>query len=167
MEFNVYSWLPGGTTTRSEIVIISKTSRNHCRWAERRACMKGSGSPIYLLTWTPSGRPQIATSLVKMTMTFALVKKSGCPIYPSHHLWECKLHEKDSSHGFPEASPARCRGPPKGALASLFKVNTLEVRLSSASCHRVLGKQGKSLSLGTGRLLRSGLSCVCPNLPPW
>lgn len=97
MEFNVSSWLPGRTITGSEIIIISKTSRNPRGRAERRACVKGSGSPIYLLTWTPSGRPQIATSLVKMTMAFAILKKSGCPIYPSHQPWECKLHEKDSS----------------------------------------------------------------------
>lgn len=33
-EFNLSSWLPGGTMTRSDILIIPKTSRNHCGGAK-------------------------------------------------------------------------------------------------------------------------------------
>lgn len=135
--------------------------------------------PAYLGSFRSASKSNMA---VKMTTAFAFLKNSGCPIYPSHHPWECKLHEKGSSHA--EGGERRRKAclsafqrlvlhspalwvPPKVALARLFQVITSEVGPSNASCHRFLGRQGKGLILRTGSLLRSGLSCVCPNLPPW
>lgn len=73
MEFNTSRWLPGGTTTKSEILIIPETSSQHCYTGPQVSGLRCeealSGSLIYLLTWT-----QIATFLVKMTMAFLLFK---------------------------------------------------------------------------------------------
>lgn len=51
--------------------------------------------PAYLGSFRSASKSNMA---VKMTTAFAFLKNSGCPIYLSHHPWECKLHEKGSSH---------------------------------------------------------------------
>ena len=75
MEFNTSRWLPGGTTSKSEILIISEACSNHSYAGPQVSGLRCEESLCGSRHGSRFGSPsQIATFLVKMTMAFSLFK---------------------------------------------------------------------------------------------
>lgn len=103
--------------------------------------------PAYLGSFRSASKSNMA---VKMTTAFAFLKNSGCPIYPSHHPWECKLHEKGSSHA--EGGERR-----RKACLSAFQ----RLVLHSAGSH----PSGTCMPLSSHYVRSGAIKCQLPQIP--